>query len=200
MFPYLRVISFFSTVLALYLFWDWGGAKFVTDTLHPPVSVSVQLVGKPAPELRVAKEQVWSKQDFLLSSLRGYPVVVHFWATWCGPCLQELPELLKRTKELRAQGYSVVAVAVDENWAKLDDFFTRFPQLADLRNQTILLLDPGGAIAAKFGSSRFPETFLINDALLIDNKFVGPQPWGDPQIEPYLQRLRSGERPNPEVR
>ena len=54
-----------------------------------------------------------------------------------------------------------------------------------------LLLDPGGEIASKFGSSRFPETFLINTEGLIDNKLVGAQPWGNPQIEPYLQRLRT---------
>ena len=192
--------------MLLYVFWEWGGAEMLENTVHAPAAVSVQLVGKPAPALRVNKSQVWStarpssggplrgappKQDFLLADLRGYPVIVHFWATWCAPCVQELPELLKRAKELRAQGFSVVAVAVDENWGKLDDFFTRYPQLAGLRDSTILVLDPRGEIAAKFGSSRFPESFLINDQLLIDNKFVGPQPWGDPQIEPYLKRLRT---------
>jgi hypothetical protein len=55
----------------------------------------------------------------------------------------------------------------------------------------VLILDPGGEIAAKFGSTRFPETFLINAAGVIDNKLVGAQPWGDPQIMPYLERLKS---------
>ncbi len=190
MFPYLRVIFFVLSVFLLFIFWNWGGAGYVADTLHPPVAVNLTRVGKPAPNLHVDKTQVWSKQEFQLSQLKGYPVIVHFWATWCGPCLQELPQLLERSKELRKNGYSIVAVAVDENWGKLDDFFSRYPQLSDLKNQAILILDPGGVIAEKFGSSRFPETFLINTNGIIDNKLVGAQPWNDPSIMPYLERLR----------
>lgn len=194
MFPYLRILLFLLTVALLYVFWEWGAAKVLVDNVHPSATVSVQLVGKPAPALAINKTQLANKQDFLLSALRGKPVVVHFWATWCAPCLQELPELLARAKELRAQGFTFVAVAVDENWSKLDEFFARYPHLADLRDQTILALDPGGEIAAKFGSTRFPETFLINTEGVIDNKLVGAQPWGDPQILPYLQRLRADAR------
>jgi cytochrome c biogenesis protein CcmG/thiol:disulfide interchange protein DsbE len=191
LFPALRFIIFALSVVLLYVFWQKFGAEAIVTSVHAPVSVSAELVGKPAPEMRVPRDRVFSKQDFLLAQLKGYPVVVHFWATWCAPCVQELPELAKKAQELRKQGYSVVAVAVDENWGKLDDFFVRYPNLSSIKDSTILVLDPRGEIAEKFGSSRFPESFLINDQLVIDNKLVGAQPWNDPQIDPYIRRLRT---------
>ena len=191
MVPALRFFLFASLVVLFYLFWQKIGTDAIQNTVHAPATVSVQLVGKPAPDLRVPAAQVASKQDFLLAQLKGYPIVVHFWATWCAPCVRELPELAKKAQALRGAGYSVVTVAVDENWGKLDDFFRRYPSLASIKDSTILLLDPRGAIAEKFGSSRFPESFLINDQLVIDNKLVGEQPWNDPEIDPYLLRLRT---------
>jgi thiol-disulfide isomerase/thioredoxin len=188
-------LLFAASVALLYSFWEWGAANFLTESVHPPATVNARFIGSPAPELSVPKERMWSKQEFHLSSLRGVPVLLHFWATWCGPCLPELPELLARAGKLRAEGFGVVAVAVDESWAQLDTFFLRHPELAGLRDQTILALDPGGKIAERFGSSRFPETFLINDQLVIDNKLVGQQPWNDPGMDPYLQRLRTAGKP-----
>jgi cytochrome c biogenesis protein CcmG, thiol:disulfide interchange protein DsbE len=193
LFPYLRVFFFISSVVLVYVFWEWGGAEFLVEGVKPHSSVEVRAVGKPAPELKVPAKEIWSKQDFSLSSLRGHPVLLHFWATWCAPCLKELPELLALTKKIRAEGYSVVTVAVDDSWSKLEIFFARYPELSSLKDQTILVLDPNGKIAEKFGSSRFPESFLINDQGVIDNKLVGMQPWNDPQMMPYLRRLRAAE-------
>ncbi|HEY8278606.1 MAG TPA: TlpA disulfide reductase family protein [Bdellovibrionota bacterium] len=182
------------SAIPLYLFWEWGAAKVLVGGVRPPAAVEAVHLGAPAPDLTINKNQVWSKQDFHLSSLRGYPAIVHFWATWCAPCVQELPELLARAKLLRRQGFSVVTVAVDESWEKLAEFFRHYPALRDIQNHSILVLDPGGKIAEKFGSSRFPESFLINDSLVIDNKLVGPQPWSSAAMDPYLQRLRAAKR------
>ncbi len=194
LFPYLRALLFASSVVLLYIFWEWGAATMLVDQVRPPAAVEARFVGKLAPDLRVPSSEIWSKQDFHLSSLRGHPVLLHFWATWCAPCLAELPELLTLSKRLRSEGFSIVAVAVDDSWAKLEAFFARHPHLAELQNQTVLVLDPQGKVAETFGSSRFPESFLINADGLIDNKFIGPQPWNDPQMQPYLDRL-SGSKP-----
>lgn len=192
LFRYVRILLFALAVAVSYFFWDWKGASILENSVHKPSArVEASFINRLTPEVMVSKERVWSKQNFHLSELRGTPIIVHFWATWCGPCLEELPDLLSQSGKWRNQGYSIVAVAVDESWAKLETFFTRYPQLAGLRDQTILVLDPEGKIAEKFGSTRFPETFLINDQLVIDNKLVGAQPWSDAQITPYLERLRT---------
>ena len=191
MFQILRLIIFLAGIALVYFFWEWNGAKLLSDALHSPATVNAQLVGTLAPDLKIPKEQMRNKQEFLLKDRKGQAVIVHFWATWCAPCVQELPDLISRAKSLRAEGYTFLTVAVDENWNKLDSFFLRYPHLAELQHTTTLALDPKSEIAEKFGSNRFPETFLINSSGLIDNKLVGPQPWLDPQIEAYLRHLKA---------
>ncbi len=191
MFPYVRILLFAAAVIILYVFWEWGAASLLVESVKSPATVNAQFLGSSAPELKIQREHVWSKQDFSLAQVKGHPVILHFWATWCGPCLQELPELIERAKKLRGEGFTILAVAVDESWGKLETFFARYPHLVALRDHAVLVLDPEGKVAEKFGSSRFPETFLINDQLVIDNKLVGPQPWNDASMDPYLKRLRT---------
>lgn len=191
MFRYIRILFFLTLIPILYLFWEWGGATALLNAVKPPVTVSAIRVGTESPDFTLPAEKVWSRQDFRFSSLRGYPVVLHFWATWCGPCLQELPELLQLADRLRPLGYSFVAVAVDENWAVLEKFFLQYPHLKPMQDRMVLLLDPNSEIAQKFGSNRFPESFLINDQFFIDNKFVGAQPWNEPGMNLYLENLRT---------
>jgi thiol-disulfide isomerase/thioredoxin len=191
LFRYLRVIFFLSLAPLVYLFWEWGGAESLLTSVKAPVTVNAVRLGTPAPEVEVPAELTWVRKDFRLSSLRGYPVVLHFWATWCGPCLQELPEMIALAQKLRPEGVSFVAVAIDDSWATVEKFFTQYPALAKMTDHMVLVLDPKSEIAKKYGSSRFPETFLINDQLLMDNKFIGAQPWNDPGMKPYLDALRT---------
>jgi thiol-disulfide isomerase/thioredoxin len=187
---WLRITLLVAIVPVIYLGWDTIGAKFLTEAVHPPVTVNAIRLGTRAPDFSVPAARLAANKKFRFAELKGFPIVLHFWATWCGPCLQELPELLKLASELRPQGYSFVAVAIDRDWATLEEFFARNPQLRPIRDRMILVLDPDAEIATKYGSSRFPETFLINRDLVIDNKFVGAQPWSDPQMLPYLESLR----------
>ena len=187
----LRIIAFLSVAPMIYLFWERSGESLLTSSIHPPVTVSAIPIGGPMPAFTIAKENTWVKQPLALSSFRGKPLIVHFWATWCGPCLVELPELIQAASNWRTKGFSVLTVAVDDSWATVEKFLQKNPQLKGLTENTALVLDPQSELANKFGSSRFPETFLINDRLLIDNKLVGAQPWLDPRMTPYLDALTS---------
>jgi cytochrome c biogenesis protein CcmG/thiol:disulfide interchange protein DsbE len=193
LFPYLRLIPLLLLAPLLYWLWEKEGADVLLQSVRP-ASVEAIRVGTPAPDFQVKAKDVWSRKEFKLSSLRGYPVVLHFWATWCGPCLQELPELLKLADNLRKEGFSFVAIAIDQDWATLENFFRQHPDLAPLKDKMVLLLDPNAEIAAKYGSSRFPETFLINTDQVMDNKFIGAQAWNDPGMAVYLNNLRSTGR------
>lgn len=191
LFPYLRVILFLSIAPLVYLFWEWGGAETLVSSVKAPVTVNAIRLGTSAPDFTAPAERTWVRKQFQLTTLRGFPVVLHFWATWCGPCLQELPEMIQLAERLRPKGVSFVAIAIDDSWATVDTFFRQNPQLKKMTDHMVLVLDPDSSIAKKYGSSRFPETFLINDQLLMDNKFIGAQPWNDPRMQPYLDALRT---------
>jgi thiol-disulfide isomerase/thioredoxin len=187
----LRVAIFFALIPLIFAFWEWGGAELVTNAIRPPAAVEAVRVGKPAPDFSWPPEDVWKQRPFRFAELKGRPVILHFWATWCGPCLLELPDLIQLADKLQPEGYQFVAVAVDESWSVLEKFFLQYPHLAPLREKMILLLDSQSEIANTFGSSKFPETLLINSELLIDNKFIGAQPWLDSGMLPYLENLRA---------
>lgn len=189
LFPYLRGLLFLSLAPLVYLFWEWGGAEALLKSVHAPVNIAPIRVGTIAPEISVPSEKTWVRKEFKLSSVKGYPAIVHFWATWCGPCLQELPELIQLAEKLRPSGFNIIAVAVDDSWATVESFFARYPHLKAMTNSMVMVLDPNAQVANSYGSSRFPETFLINDQMVMDNKFIGAQPWNDPRMEPYLRSL-----------
>lgn len=196
LYQYLRVLPLIVIAPIIYLIWDNFGASALQQSVKPSVTVEAIRVGMPAPDIKVAAENVWSKQAFQLSSLKGRPVVLHFWATWCGPCLQELPELLQSVEQLRNKNFVFVAVAEDDSWNTLNSFFLQHPELAPMKDKMILILDPDGKFAEKFGSNRFPETFLINVAMVMDNKFTGAQSWNAPQMGIYYDSLlKPGGKP-----
>ena len=159
------------------------------QSIHSTAKVKATPVGTPVPDFSVAGERVWTRSPFQLSAQKGVPAVLHFWATWCGPCLVELPEIIMLAKE--NPDFQVITVAEDESWAHLEKFFARYPELSALQKHTVLLLDPRSEIANVFHSNKFPETFLINSQGIIDNKFVGAQPWTSAEMAPYLGRLRA---------
>ena len=189
---FLRVVAILTAIPLIYLAWEFSQHEGDSSDINPQ-EVRALRVGSQAADFAVPAIRVAAAADFRLSSLKGHPVILHFWATWCGPCIHELPELLKLAQKIRKEGFSLVAVAVDEDWQVVDRFFTKYPHLMPMREQMVLILDPQGVVANLYGVSRFPETLLINQAFVIDNKMVGAQPWLSPQMQRYLDRLKGKE-------
>ncbi|HTL11247.1 MAG TPA: TlpA disulfide reductase family protein [Bdellovibrionota bacterium] len=121
-----------------------------------------------------------------MAEFQGKVVLLHFWASWCPPCVEEIPELMKFTRKLAdASRVVVVAVSMDRSW---EDAGTVLKP-KDLPANLVSLLDPRSEVPEKYGSYQFPETYLIDPELRVVAKWVGVQKWADPYYETEIRRL-----------
>lgn len=133
--------------------------------------------GKPAPDFTVSD----GTSSIHLGDYRGKVVLVNFWATWCAPCIEELPSLLELHHE--DPNLVILAVSVDEDPEAYASF------LARRRVDLITVRDPSESVAKLFHTEQWPETYTIDRQGFIRRKFVGAQDWSDPEIRNYLSTL-----------
>jgi peroxiredoxin len=118
-----------------------------------------------------------------LSDLRGKVVVLNFWATWCPPCVEEMPALNRLHARLAAANGIVLGISVDDNADSYSRFLTEhmisFPNYRD----------PSKRIAEDYGSFKYPETYIIAPDGKIARKIIGPQEWDNPVMVEYLKGL-----------
>lgn len=116
------------------------------------------------------------------ADFQGKVLVLNFWATWCPPCLEELPSLNQFSREMRAQGVEVLGVSVDHNEQEYKQFLQRFPVAFRTAR------DPGGSIAGEYGTTKYPETYIIGRDGRVVEKVISSQDWMRPEI---VSRVRS---------
>lgn len=116
-----------------------------------------------------------------LSSFRGKPVLVNFWATWCPPCREEMPSLSRLAQAFDPQSFEVVTVSVDDGWEPVEKF------LATPKTPYRVALDEGAKISRAYGTTKFPESYLVDRDGKLRLKFVGPRNWMDPNVATLLQ-------------
>ncbi len=108
-----------------------------------------------------------------LADFKGKVVLLNFWATWCAPCIREMPALERLQSILKAEGLHIAAVSIDRGGK---DMVTRFAKKLDLRGLP-LYLDPKAALARAFGVSGLPATFLIDAQGQVVRMMLGPAEW-----------------------
>ena len=137
---------------------------------------SVAQVGELAPDFQA---QTLDGHTISLSDLRGKPVLINFWATWCSPCHAEMPYLQQIHEEWSDEGLILLAVNIGESPAAVEEF-------AQVYNLTLpVLLDINGAAAQQYGVPPLPTTFFVDRYGVVQKKVVGAF-WSKEQIEGYL--------------
>lgn len=117
-----------------------------------------------------------------LVGVRGKFVMVHFWATWCEPCRDELPGLLIRARELAASGrFELLAVAIDDDWDAIGRFFGGTVPRSIVRPETT-------DIHRRFGASTLPDTYLVDTNGKLVIRYAGARDWTDPRARAHLSR------------
>jgi len=133
-----------------------------------PPSSTLPTRSAPAFELKDAMGKVYSLQD-----IKEPVIIVHFWASWCPPCIEEIPRWIAAAPALKNVPVKLVAISVDESWEKALKVFP----VSKLAPNMLLLLDPKSEVAGKYGTHQFPESYLLNRERKIVDKWIGSQDW-----------------------
>jgi cytochrome c biogenesis protein CcmG, thiol:disulfide interchange protein DsbE len=137
------------------------------------------IAGKPALDFPVT---LAGKSEHL-SDLKGKVVVLNFWATWCPPCVEETPALNRLQKYIDSRNGMVLGVSIDDDGAAYEQFLKDqsvvFPTYRDVTKKS----------AAGYGTSMYPETYIIDRRGKIARKFVGQQQWDSPEMLAYFDAI-----------
>lgn len=136
---------------------------------------------RPAPDFSIRD---MNNKLVRLEDLRGQVIFLHFWASWCPPCLEEIPRWIAAAPRFKGQPVKLVAITVDE---KLDNALKIFPQ-SKIPDNMLLLWDPDSRVAQSYGTSKFPETYLLNASLEIVDKWIGSQDWESSRVRFMLTK------------
>jgi cytochrome c biogenesis protein CcmG, thiol:disulfide interchange protein DsbE len=118
-----------------------------------------------------------------LSQFRGQVVILNFWATWCPPCVAELPSMIAMQDRIRGKGIVILGVSIDVD----DDAYHRFLKLRNVNFLTVR--DPEQKVASMYGTSGWPETYIIDRQGVLRRKFVGPVDWNSPEVIDFLNKM-----------
>ena len=118
-----------------------------------------------------------------LSQQRGHPVLLNFWATWCPPCVDEMPSLEDLAAACDGTDMRMLAVSVDDELGPDPPFLRKGSDIG-------VLLDTSHDIPKKFGTEKYPETFMIDAAGRVRYYFINKRDWSRPEAVACLESLR----------
>ena len=156
-----------------------GAAILVAFALPSYRQGEASIAGKPAQNFSL--ELAGKPQH--LSDFKGKVVVLNFWSTWCPPCVEETPALNRLQRYIDARGGMVLGVSVDDDAAAYEKFLT------DQAVSFPTYRDPTKKSALEYGTSIYPETYIIDRRGKIARKVIGPQQWDSPDMRAYFDAI-----------
>ena len=172
----------FSLVLCLMLFTVSGCKKDSVQTLPTDTELSqaMRTAGIPMPNTpRAAPDfslNLLSGGNRSLSSYEGQLVILNFWATWCPPCVMEMPSMETLYQRFKDQGLEILAVNVGESTNTAKDFI-------DQHGFTYpIMMDSNFSVASQYGIQYFPTTFIVDRSGMVINMSIGFKQWDTPEM------------------
>ncbi len=162
----MRRVSVLTGILTLFLAACYSGSR-------PP------RIGTPAPDFTVQD----ADRKVTFRELHGKIVLLNFWATWCAPCVEEMPSLVQLQRRLKDKGVEVLAVSVDVD----ENAYHRF--LQDHKIDLLTVRDPAQKSNNLYGTFKFPETYIIDRSGIVRRKFIGAVDWTQPEVLDFLSKL-----------
>ena len=154
--------------------------KFVQNSVA--MGTESSLVGKAAPDFKLEK---LDGTPFRLSDQRGKVVVLDFWATWCGACIQVLPQIDHLINQHKDREVLLIAVNLQEAPEAIHATLKR------LKLETTVVLDQDGVVAGKYAAVAIPQTVIIDRSGQVFRLFVGGGPQYVEQVQEALQKILS---------
>jgi len=119
-----------------------------------------------------------------LSDFKGKVVLVNIWATWCKPCVDEMPSMEKLYKKFKRKDFEILAVSIDEGGRDT---------VAPFMNQYNLtfpaLMDSKGTVRSLYGVTGVPESFIIDKNGILAKKIIGATDWATPEVFRFFREL-----------
>jgi len=137
--------------------------------------------GNPAPDFTLKD---LAGKPVQLSSLKGKVVLVNFWATWCPPCREEVPSMVRLNQAMQGKPFQMLAISIDEGGKDAVESFFRKGGVT-----LPALLDTDGKVAKRYGTTGVPETFVVDGKGVILKKVIGPMDWSAPEVIAALDDL-----------
>jgi len=192
-----------GAVLVLAVVWVglqyWGaGTPPSTDgaggSVPPPISGTLTNFTPANPERPAPSEPFFDAdgKEITLQEFGGRLVLLNLWATWCGPCAQELPSLDRLQAELGGDRFTVLALSIDRQGAAAVQPFFKTLNIAHLG----IYVDPKSTFAQALDLQGLPTTLVISPTGIVLGRLVGPAKWDSPEaktlVRYYLDRVVSG--------
>jgi peroxiredoxin len=120
-----------------------------------------------------------------LSKYKGNVVMLNFWATYCGPCIKEMPSMQRLSEKMAGKPFTILAVDMAEEAADIEAFFSKHQIKVDFP----LLLDPDGEVLEQWMISAVPTTFILDRSGTIRYALYGGLEWDNDEVIATLDSL-----------
>jgi thiol-disulfide isomerase/thioredoxin len=187
--PSNKVVFLGAIVLvAAFLAWVSRDALRAPEVRAPQTSAAAPKRSLPKGPLLVTLPGGASRD---LGQRTGRGLILHFWATWCAPCREEMPDLVKFVKDTKGDpNVEFLAVSADDEWSTAERW---------LKERGIdglpLALDARGGTSRLLGATGYPETFFVTPAGEILEHVVGAAPWSDPKFREFAAAFSKASAP-----